>query len=129
MQTILLIENTGDILNSMTVFLKMEGYNILTANTAKKGIEYAEEYMPDLIICDIRIPEMGGYAVLDALKESQKTSIIPFVLTTPASEKIDIMEAHKLGVDDYIVKPFNTDALLKMVRTQIKRARNLTLHI
>jgi len=129
MQTILLIKNSSDILSNMTGFLEMEGYKILTANSAKKGIEYAKEYMPDLIICDVSIPELGGYGVLNALKESSMASIIPFVLTASASEKMDIMEAYKLGVDDYLLKPFSTDALLKMVRTQIRRARNLTLHI
>jgi len=127
MQTILLIENTGDVLSNLTVFLEMEGYKILSANNGGKGVELAEEFMPDLIVCDILIPETGGYEVFRALKGSPRTSIIPFVLSISKSENPN--KAHKLGVDEFLVKPFDPETLLGIVRSQIRKARNLTLHI
>lgn len=129
METILLIEDTGDILSNLTEYLEMEGYNILSANNGKKGIEVAGECMPDLIICDVLMPEMDGYEVLRILKSSPKTYKIPFVFSTSMSEKIDVSEAYKLGVDDYLVKPFDPETLLGIIRTQIRKARNMTLHI
>jgi DNA-binding response OmpR family regulator len=129
MQTILLIENTLDGLSNLTVYLKTEGYKVLTADNGKKGIEMAEEYMPDLIICSVSLPGVDGYKVLHALRESPKASSIPFIFSTSQSERMDLSEVYKLGADNYLVKPYAPETLLDTIRTQIKRARSLTLHL
>lgn len=129
METILLIEDTGDILTNLTEYLEMEGYKILTASNGKNGIEIAEKSKPDLIICDVLMPGMDGYKVLDILKKSSKTSEIPFIFSTSMSEKMEISEAYKLGADDYIVKPFDPETLLEVIRTHIGKARISTLYI
>jgi len=115
MKTILLIEDTPTILENLTEYLEMEGYRILTANNGRKGIEVAAEFMPDLIICDVRMPEMDGHEVLQSLIDTPKTSEIPFIFSTSLSEKIDRSEAIALGADDYITKPFEMEPLLKMI--------------
>ena len=120
MNTILLIEDNKDILENLSEYLELEGYRILVANNGKKGIELAGEFIPDLIICDVMMPEMDGHEVLHLLLDTAKTNEIPFIFSTSMSEKIERAQALKLGADDYIVKPFEMEALLKMAKTWIK---------
>ena len=120
MKTILLIEDNTDILENLTEYLEMEGYIILVTNNGKKGIELAREFIPDLIICDVLMPEMDGYEVLRLLLGTGKTSEIPFIFSTSMSGKIDKDEALKLGADYYITKPFELETLLKVAKECIK---------
>jgi DNA-binding response OmpR family regulator len=120
LKTILLIEDNKDILENLTEFLEMEGYKIITAIDGKKGLELAIELIPDLIICDFKMPEMNGYQVLEALIDTVKTHEIPFIFSTSMSEQVDKEKALQLGADEYIVKPFNLDTLLEMTKTLLK---------
>lgn len=133
MQTILLIEDNINILENLSEYLEIEGYKILVANTGRKGIELAEKYNPDLIICDVLMAEMDGYEVLHILLETAKTKEIPFIFSTSMSEKIDRTESLKLGADDFIVKPFEMEILLKMIKELLisgsKRQNNNVLTI
>lgn len=120
MKSILLIEDTAEILENLTEYLEMEGYRIYPARNGKKGIELALELLPDLIICDALMPEMDGHEVLWTLLGTAKTSKIPFIFSTSMSEIIDKAEALKQGADDYIVKPFELKTLLKMAKDWIE---------
>jgi DNA-binding response OmpR family regulator len=120
MKTILLIEDNKDILENIIEYLELEGYKILFADNGQRGIELARELLPDLIICDVLMNEMDGYEVLKILLSSAKTYEIPFIFSTSMSEKVDRAEALSLGADEYIIKPFELEALLKMVKTLIK---------
>ena len=120
MSTILIIEDNFDILDNLTEYLEIEGYKVLVANNGKSGVDLAREFIPDLIICDVLMHEMDGYEVLQLLLDTSKTYEIPFIFSTSMSEKIDRTEAMKLGADDYIVKPFDMEDLLKMAKTWIK---------
>jgi len=120
MDTILVIEDNEDILENLTEFLEMEGYKILGANNGKRGIELAREFIPDLIICDVLMQAMNGHDVLQVLLGSGKTYEIPFIFSTSMSEKINRTEALLLGADDYIIKPFPLEDLLKIVKTWIQ---------
>jgi DNA-binding response OmpR family regulator len=102
----------------------MEGYKILVANNGKRGVELAREFIPDLIICDVLMREMDGHEVLRLLLNSAETYEIPFIFSTSMSEKIDREESLKLGADDYIIKPFELEVLLKMAKTWIKSGSN-----
>lgn len=124
MKTILVIEDNKDILENLTEYLEMEGYKILAANNGKRGVELARELIPDLIICDVLMQEMDGYRVLQLLLDTSETYEIPFIFSTSMSEKVDRTEALRLGADDYIVKPFDMDILLKMVEIWIKSGSN-----
>jgi len=120
METILLIEDNINILENLTEYLEMEGYRILIANTGKKGIELAIKCIPDLIVCDVLMPEMDGLTVLRTLLESAQGNKIPFIFSTSVSERIDREESMKLGADGYIVKPFDPGSLVKIIKTIIK---------
>jgi DNA-binding response OmpR family regulator len=120
METILLIEDTTEILENFTEYLEIEGYKVLGASNGKKGVELAREFIPDLIICDVLMPEMDGHEVLHLLLETSKTHDIPFIFSTSMSEKVERKEALALGADDYIIKPFDMDVLLKTIEKWIK---------
>lgn len=120
MHTILVIEDNEDILENLTEFLEMEGYKILGANNGKRGIELAREFIPDLIVCDVLMHAMNGHEVLEVLLDSQTTFRIPFIFSTSMSETINRAEALLLGADDYIIKPFALEDLLKIVKTWIQ---------
>ena len=124
MKTILLIEDNSEILENFTEFLEIEGYKILGASNGKKGVELAVQFIPDLIICDVLMPEMDGHEVLHSLLETSATYQIPFIFSTSMSEKVERKEALSLGADDYIIKPFDMEALLKMIKTWIKSGSN-----
>ncbi len=132
MKTILVIEDNPDILENITEFLGMEGYRILGANNGKTGVEEARKFIPDLIICDVLMREMDGHEVLHILLESARTNEIPFIFSTSMSEKVDRAEALGLGADDYIVKPFELETLLRLVEVWLKsgsRRDTRTYHI
>jgi len=120
MATILLIEDNKPILENLTEYLEMEGYKILTAENGKKGIELAREFIPDLIICDTKMPVMDGYEVLHLILDLAKTYEIPFIFSTSNSENVDRTKALEMGADDYIIKPFELETLLKLAKTYIK---------
>ena len=92
----------------------MEGYKILTATNGKKGIELANKNIPDLIICDTKMPVMDGYEVLQLILDLKKTHEIPFIFSTSNSENVDRTKALELGADDYIIKPFELQTILAM---------------
>jgi len=120
METILLIEDNNEILENFTEFLEIEGYKILRTSNGEQGIELAMKFIPDLIICDVLMPEMDGYEVLHSLLEASATSQIPFIFSTSMSERVERAEALSLGADDYIIKPFDMDVLLEMIKTWLK---------
>lgn len=120
MKTILLIEDNKDILENLNEYLTLEGYNVLVATNGKKGVEVATEFVPNLIICDVLMHEMDGHEVLRLLLNSSRTNEIPFIFSTSNSEKVDRAEALALGADDYIIKPFELEALLLMSQKWIK---------
>ncbi len=120
MKTILLIEDTIEILENLTEYLELEGYKILGTNNGKQGIKLAGEFIPHLIICDVRMREMDGHEVLRSLLEMSNTKEIPFIFSTSLSERINRAEAINLGADDYIIKPFEPETLLRMAKTWIQ---------
>jgi len=124
MKTILLIEDNNEILENFTEYLELEGYKVLGASNGKRGVELAMKFIPDLIICDVLMPEMDGHEVLHVLLETSKTHEIPFIFSTSMSEKVDRNEALALGADDYIIKPFDMELLLKMIDTWLKSGSN-----
>lgn len=116
MKTILLIEDNAEMLENLSEYLEMEGYKVLMANTGMKGVHLAKKFKPDLIICDVLMPGMNGYEVLQTVLNIPTTAKIPFIFSTSMSEITDKAEAMKQGADDYIVKPFEPETLLKMIK-------------
>lgn len=120
-KTILLIEDRIEILDNLKEFLELEGYNILTADNGELGIDLAQQFSPDLIICDVLMPEMDGHEVLKNILDLKMPIKSPFIFSTSLSEKIDRIDTLKLGADDYIVKPYELDELLKMIKVWIDK--------
>jgi DNA-binding response OmpR family regulator len=120
MKKILLIEDDRVIRESTAELLELEGYHMLTAENGKKGIEIAKEYDPELIICDIMMPEVDGYGVFDILSKDASTSTIPFIFLTAKTEESEILKGIELGAADYLTKPFKVPELLVAIETKIR---------
>lgn len=121
MKTILLIEDNADIRETTEEILQLADYKVITAENGKVGVELAKEKIPDLIICDIMMPELDGYGVLKILSKNPETSSIPFIFLTSMAEKSDIRKGMNLGADDYITKPFDETELLDAVEVRLSR--------
>lgn len=115
MKTVLLIEDNADIRDNLTEYLELKGYNILTATNGHRGVELARQFIPDIILCDILMPEMDGFEVLHSLLGTAGTLNIPFVFSSCRSEKSDRTEALNMGADDYITKPYELEELVHKI--------------
>ncbi len=128
-EKILIIEDEGDIRDNIRILLELENYETAVAINGKEGIRKAKEFLPDLIICDIMMPGIDGYEVLDELSRNKRTSLIPFIFLTAKVELNDLRKGMSLGADDYIFKPFNTSELLQAIRTRLNKFSNLVATI
>jgi DNA-binding NarL/FixJ family response regulator len=123
MKRILIIEDEPDMLANLADALEMEGFKPLAAPNGRDGIALAKEQPPDLILCDILMPGLDGYAVLAAIRADPKTARIPFIFLTAKGERGDIRSGMDLGADDYLVKPVPLDELLGAIRARLERRR------
>lgn len=121
MKRILLIEDNADVRENTGEILSLANYEVLTARNGKEGVERAQLDLPDLIICDIMMPELDGYSVLHILSKNEKTSHIPFIFLTAKTEKSDIRRGMNLGADDYLTKPFDDTDLLNAIEARLKK--------
>lgn len=121
MKTILLIEDNLDVRENTAEILELANYKVITAENGKKGIELAKTNIPDLIICDIMMPELDGYGVLHVLSKHEETASIPFIFLTAKTEKSDVRKGMNLGADDYLTKPFDDVELLDAVEIRLKK--------
>jgi len=118
---ILVIEDDIELCQIIASTLKLGRYNVLTSNTGKLGIELAQENQPDLILCDIVMPELDGYGVLHLLSKDPTTANIPFIFLTSMTESGDFRKGMNLGADDYITKPFDSLELLNVIELRLKK--------
>ncbi|MFN8436632.1 MAG: response regulator [Cytophagales bacterium] len=121
MKKILLIEDNFDVRENTAEILELANYQVITAENGKIGVELAKSNQPDLIICDIMMPELDGYGVLHILSKIENTSSIPFIFLTAKTEKSDIRKGMNLGADDYLTKPFDDVELLDAVEIRLKK--------
>ncbi len=125
MKTILIIEDDIILLENIADYLDSEGFRTLSVTNGKDAISMAIKNIPDLIICDIKIPGIKGYEVFKLLQENSDTSQIPFIFLTAKVEKEDIRAGMQMGVDDYITKPFDFDELLTTINTRIRKREKI----
>lgn len=104
MKVILVIDDNTDIRENTAEILDMSGYRTLTAENGKKGVELALKEKPDLVVCDIMMPELDGYGVLHLLRKNPKTQFTPFIFLTAKTERSDLRKGMEMGADDYITK-------------------------
>ncbi len=125
MVTILMIEDDLQVQESLKATLKSEDYNLIFADNGRVGILKAQEFLPDLIICGVIIPEINGFELLSILKNIEETSLIPFIFLTDQAERCDIRRGMELGADDYITKPFTQQELQNSIATRLKKHNKL----
>jgi CheY-like chemotaxis protein len=121
MKKILVIDDNTEIRENTAEILGLAGYETFTAENGKKGVEIAIKQKPDLIVCDIMMPELDGYGVLHLLKNNPETEHIPFIFLTAKAERGDFRKGMEMGADDYISKPFDDIELLKAIETRLKK--------
>lgn len=117
--SILIIEDNEDIRESTAEILSLADYQVLTAENGKKGVELAMSHLPDIILCDIMMPELDGYGVLFMLSKNEQTAGIPFIFVTAKSERTDVRKGMEMGADDYLTKPFSDMELLNAIETRL----------
>ncbi|MDO9512066.1 MAG: response regulator [Bacteroidales bacterium] len=122
MYKILVIEDTADVRENIVEILQSENYEVFMAENGKIGIDLAQKTQPDLILCDIMMPEMDGYEVLELLRKRVSTSTTPFIFLTAKNTREDLRRGMALGADDYISKPFTIDELLGGIQTRLAKA-------
>ena len=122
MKKVLLIEDDAVLRENTAELLELSNYNVLTAPNGKVGIETAKRELPNIIVCDIMMPELDGYGVLEALTKNEDTKHIPFIFLSAKTERKDVRKGMDLGADDYITKPFSEDELISAIESRLAKA-------
>ncbi len=123
MKKILVIEDEPAMRANLSDILEMENFQPLLAANGREGIAVAKQALPDLILCDVLMPELDGRSVLAALRADAATARIPFVFLTAKGEPADVRTGMNLGADDYLVKPVKVDDLLDAIAARLERAQ------
>ena len=122
---IVLVEDNKAVRENITEILELSGYEVVGADNGKSGVETVTKELPDLVICDIMMPELDGYGVLNLLSKNPKTSAIPFIFLTAKAERADFRKGMDMGADDYITKPFDDTELLSAIEARLKKKEQL----
>jgi len=122
MKKILVIEDESEMRRNLTTILRLEKFHPLPAENGRVGLELAKKERPDLILCDVMMPELNGYGVIAALRADAETVTIPFIFLTAKGEKPDIRAGMNLGADDYLTKPVAKADLLAAIHSRLQRA-------
>lgn len=118
---VLLIEDDEIVRENTAEILELANYKVETANNGKTGIEKSKYFLPDIVLCDIMMPELDGYGVLQIFSKCKRMSAVPFIFLTAKSDMKEIRRGMNLGADDYILKPFIESELLNAIETRINR--------
>ena len=122
MKKVLVIEDEPEMRRNLTTILRLEKFHPLPAENGRVGVALAKKEKPDLILCDVMMPELDGYGVIAALRADAETASIPLIFLTAKGEKPDIRAGMNLGADDYLTKPIAKLDLLAAIRTRLERA-------
>jgi DNA-binding NarL/FixJ family response regulator len=122
MKKILVIEDEPEMRRNLTTILRLERFHPLPAENGRVGLKMAKTERPDLILCDVMMPELDGYGVIAALRADTATVTIPFIFLTAKGEKPDIRAGMNLGADDYLTKPVAKADLLAAIQSRLERA-------
>ncbi len=119
---ILVIEDEPEMRRNIAALLRYHAYETLEAENGRKGLEVARREKPDLILCDVMMPELDGYGVLQALQQDSGLALIPFVFLTAKGDKDDWRSGMNLGADDYLTKPVANKDLVKAIEARLRRS-------
>lgn len=121
MKKILIIEDEPEMRRNIAALLRFKEYEPVVAENGRVGVELARRESPDLILCDVMMPEMDGYDVLRALQADTRLALIPFIFLTAKGEKEDLRSGMNLGADDYLTKPVGNEDLVQAIETRLRR--------
>jgi len=122
MTKILVIEDEPEMRRNITTLLRFKNYEPIAAENGLVGVEMARREKPDLILCDVMMPELDGFGVLRALQEDAKLALIPFIFLTAKGEKDDLRCGMNLGADDYLTKPVANNDLVQAIEARLRRS-------
>lgn len=122
---LLVIEDNTEVRENLTDILELSGFEVTAAVDGKDGVEKALKLQPDLIVCDVMMPNLDGFGVLNILNKHTETYGIPFIFLTAKTEKEDIRRGMTLGADDYVTKPFYKDELLRVIEIRLDKSEKL----
>src|SRR5579859_2191660 len=122
MKKILIIEDEPEMRRNITALLRFHEYKPIEAENGRKGIEAARREKPDLVLCDVMMPELDGHGVLQALQEDTELALIPFIFLTAKGEKDDLRSGMNLGADDYLTKPVANNDLVQAIEARLSRS-------
>lgn len=122
MKTVLIVEDDMALRENTAELVELSGYNVITAQNGKIGIDKATKELPDIIVCDIMMPEIDGYGVLEALSKDPLTTQIPFIFLSAKTDHTEIRKGMNLGADDYLTKPFEEEELISAIESRLAKA-------
>jgi DNA-binding NarL/FixJ family response regulator len=122
MKKVLIIEDNAAMRKNISFMLEMEGLKTCAAADGKEGVQKARSEKPDLILCDVMMPEMDGHQVVQELRKDPAFAVTPFIFLTARADRGDVREGMNLGADDYLTKPIKHADLMDAVRTRLQRA-------
>lgn len=125
--TLLIVEDDVDVAEMLTAYFRTQGYEVLAVNWGEDAVKTCRSAHPDLVILDIRLPDINGFEVARRLRENQRTQDIPIIFLTEKRERADRMQGLELGADDYITKPFDIQELRLRVRNSLRRTTESSL--
>ena len=125
MKKILIIEDEPEMRRNLATILRLENFVTVAAENGRRGVEMADREKPDLILCDLMMPELDGYGVLKAVQTKRETRNIPFIFLTAKGERSDLRTGMSQGADDYLTKPVDKGELLKAIHARLARAEQL----
>jgi len=118
---VLVIEDEPETLENLLLMLDMEGFKTVSATNGRVGVATAKRELPDVILCDVSMPEMDGYGVLERLRADESTVSIPFIFLTAKGDKKDLRTGMNLGADDYLTKPASAEDVLEAIQARLDR--------
>ncbi len=118
---ILIIEDDLDVAEMLNAYFRVQGYEVFTVNWGEDGVRSCQTVHPDIVILDIRLPDIDGYEVARRVRADRRTADIPIIFLTEKRERADRLQGLELGADDYITKPFDVQELRLRVRNALKR--------
>jgi two-component system sensor histidine kinase/response regulator len=121
MTKLLVIDDDHTVRVNLVELLEAEDFEVLSAKDGRQGVEIARQSLPDLIICDIMMPELDGYGVLAELRQDSAAATIPFIFLTALADRSDLRQGMNLGADDYLVKPFARSELLTAIESRLAK--------
>ena len=129
MKRILLVEDDAALRGNLTDYLEEVGYFVLEASSGLEGLEIFDRQSPDLIISDVKMPEMDGLEFCRRLRSSRQGQLVPFIFLSGQNELEDRLQGHKMGADDYIIKPFQCQELVAKIENLLERSLRLQQEI